>query len=157
MTDEMFIAGCGKGAYLNSKPIAVRRETDITKVYLGFAYGKTRSSRENLAQLLSKLSPLIGGYRIYNSTALELACVAAGRLDGVIAMDNSPWDCAAGVLLIQEAGGVVTDLKGDPYRENSGDIIATTSALYTELLNAYPQAHIGLAGCVSLAQTNGFC
>ncbi|KKU86813.1 MAG: hypothetical protein A2667_02665 [Candidatus Wildermuthbacteria bacterium RIFCSPHIGHO2_01_FULL_47_27] len=141
ITGEMFIAEHGSGAWLGDNRMTVSEQTNTGKMHFSFGYGKSSHSRGKSARILSGLSSFIGGYRIYVSMALELAYVAAGRLGGVIATENSPWDCAAGILLVQEAGGIVTDFKGNQYTmDSSGDILASTSVLHPQLLD-YIQRH----------------
>ena len=83
----------------------------------------------------------VAGLRRFGAAALDLACVAAGRFDAYWERDLSPWDIAAGVLLVREAGGFVTDLEGKDAMFATGDIIAGNETMHREVLRLLKSAH----------------
>jgi len=85
-------------------------------------------------QELAKIMPAVSGVRRFGAAALDLAWVAAGRFDGFWERGLSPWDVAAGLLLIREAGGYVTDIDGGEASPESGHIVAGNEAIHRQLL-----------------------
>lgn len=108
-----FTAAAGAGASLNGTPIRVSPVTDLREaiVATGFPYDRARLKDSNLDNI-PRVGPAVGGIRRLGSAALDLALVAAGRLDAFWELHLNPWDLAAGVLLVREAGGRVTDCRG---------------------------------------------
>jgi myo-inositol-1(or 4)-monophosphatase len=115
MHDEMFTAEAGKGAWLNGEPIHVSEPEDLLHSLLttGFAYDDW-VIHTNLEHFVH-FSKLCQGVRRIGSAALDLCCIAAGRLDGYWEISLQPWDSAAGGLIAREAGATVTALDGDPF------------------------------------------
>ncbi len=113
--DECFTAGRGEGAWLNGEPIRVSTISDLDQSLLvtGFPYD-IRTNPDNNLDRYNRFSLRTQGVRRLGSAALDLGYVAAGWLDGFWELRLNPWDVAAGALIVQEAGGVVTDLSGDP-------------------------------------------
>lgn len=115
MLDELFSAERGSGAALNGKPTRVTRVDEMHLALLGTSFPAADSGLlEKNNRVFVHISGLAQTIRRNGSAALDLAYVAAGRLDGYWQLGNSPWDFAAGALLIQEAGGVVVGLDGNP-------------------------------------------
>tara|TARA_R110002110_G_scaffold404606_1_gene623150 strand:+ start:175979 stop:176812 length:834 start_codon:yes stop_codon:yes gene_type:complete len=132
--DELFSASKGGGAQLNGKRIRVSKIDRIEKALLGT--GIPYTTFHNLEKYLNsfqKIVPKCVGIRRAGAAALDLAYVAAGRLDGFWEYNLKPWDIAAGMLLIQEAGGWVSDIHKDRDCLESGDIIATTPKIFNTL------------------------
>lgn len=131
MLDELFSAERGRGAHLNGKPARVTPVKEIHLALLGTSFPAADSAL--LAQnsrIFVHMSMLAQTIRRNGSAALDLAYVAAGRLDGYWQLGNNPWDFAAGVLLIQEAGGAVTALDGSPdYDHPPYSLIGANSTL----------------------------
>lgn len=121
---EMFSAVRGRGAFLNGRPISVSRVEDPEESLLatGFPYDRTR--RPLALSLAGRMLEIVHGLRRAGSAALDLAYVAAGRLDGFWEFGLKPWDTAAGTLLVEEAGGVVSDFKGEKFDINRGGVVA---------------------------------
>lgn len=115
--DELFWAERGKGAYLNNKRMRVSGRRDLGQAILatGVPFG-TRPGREEILAILPEVMARTAGLRRFGSAALDLAYVAAGRYDAFWEFGLSPWDIAAGIVLVREAGGFVTPLsgRGDP-------------------------------------------
>lgn len=111
--NEMYWAEKGGGAFLNHRRLRVsgRRQLDEALVATGAPFSR-HGNTDHFLHCFQKLVPLISGVRRYGSAALDLAYLAAGRLDGLMEMNLAPWDMAAGALLVQEAGGYVSDFQG---------------------------------------------
>ena len=128
--EDLFIASRGEGATLNSRRIRVTARTSLAGALLGT--GIPYRSEQNLIGYLETLKVLIedtAGIRRAGSAALDLAYVACGRLDGFWELELKPWDIAAGAVLVQEAGGIITDLNGNPHFMDSGNVIAANPKL----------------------------
>ena len=134
--DELFWAVKGQGAYLGDKRLSVSTYTDPDKllVVTGFMY-RDPERAEKYFQVLVEVMRRYGGLRRLGSAALDLAYVAAGRLDVFYEMDLNPWDVAAGSLLVQEAGGLVTDFTGSPNYLFGTSILAGSAWAHGELLS----------------------
>jgi len=135
--NELFTASKGRGAFLNDRRLRVTRCQKLADALVGTGFPFKELSRVDpyLRQLRTVMSSC-AGVRRAGSAALDLAYVAAGRLDAFWEMGLSPWDMAAGALLIQEAGGLVGDLKGEQSFLNSGDVAAATPKVFPQLLHA---------------------
>jgi len=131
--DELFTAVRGGGAYLNGARIRVSKTRELKRSLLatGFPYDVDRvpEAVEYFRRVISLGIPV----RRPGAAALDLAYVAAGRIDGFWEMKLNPWDVAAGVLLVQEAGGQVTDFEGRPFALESPFIIATNGLIHESL------------------------
>ena len=124
--DELFYATKGGGAFLNDQPIHVTATSQISRFLLatGFPFRAKHLAGPYFAAFAS-LFDVVSDMRRAGSAALDLAYVACGRLDGFWEVDLNLWDIAAGVLLIEEAGGKVTGFRGDNSHLTRGHIIAT--------------------------------
>jgi myo-inositol-1(or 4)-monophosphatase len=135
--NELFTASRGRGAFLDDRRIRVSKCADLKDALVGTGFPFKELGRLDL--YLRQLRALMGGsagVRRAGSAALDLAYVAAGRLDAFWEMGLSRWDMAAGALLIQEAGGLASDLEGNAAFMESGDIVAATPKLLPQLLSA---------------------
>jgi myo-inositol-1(or 4)-monophosphatase len=135
LREELFEARRGGGARLNGRPLGVSRVDRLGAALLatGFPY----DIRERLPETLARMGRLLGvsqGLRRAGSAALDLAYVAAGRLDGFWEENLKPWDTAAGVLLVAEAGGAVSTFTGSPYDLFSPNILASNGLLHHDLV-----------------------
>jgi myo-inositol-1(or 4)-monophosphatase len=137
LRDELFAGERGKGARLNGEPMRVTAQDDLSECLLatGFPYDRRTNPKNNLAAF-HKLTLATHGARRSGSAALDLAYVAAGRLDGFWEPGLKPWDTAAGVLLVEEAGGKVTGYAGQPYSPFDPEVVATNGLLHAALLEA---------------------
>lgn len=128
--DELFTARKGGGAYCNGQPIRVAQEEDLAKTLLatGFPYYDFDRIQEFNA-LLAHFYTHTRGLRRMGSAATDLAYVAAGRFDGFFEYGLSPWDVAAGILLVQEAGGLVSDFQGGNDALFGKEISASSKAI----------------------------
>ena len=142
-TNDIFTASRGSGAFLNNRRIRVSSRVRIPESLMGSAIpSRVLRARSELLELQIQLRFNSAGYRQSGSAALDLAYVAAGYLDGFLGAGLKEWDLAAGVLLIKEAGGLVTDLQGEGNYMN-GDIIAATPKLLPVLLREINPANTG--------------
>lgn len=132
--DELFHAAKGLGAFLNDKPIRVSSVASLDKSLLasGFAYDRRTNKDNNYAEFCS-LTHCTQGVRRGGSAALDLAYVAAGRFDGYWERGIKPWDIAAGIILVEEAGGKVSDYNLKPLDLYSGFILASNGHLHPAL------------------------
>ncbi len=132
--NELFRAVKGNGATRNRRPITVSSTNQLSKSLLvtGFAYDRRETSDNNYAEFCH-LTHLTQGVRRSGSAALDLAYVACGRLDGYWERGLSPWDIAAGILIVAESGGKVTAYDGSPVEIKSGRVLATNGHLHTAL------------------------
>jgi myo-inositol-1(or 4)-monophosphatase len=132
---ELFLAETGRGAFLNGKPLRVSSTPSLNAALLvtGFAYD-IRESRENNLDHFSRFALRAQGLRRTGAAALDLSYVAAGRFDGFWELKLQPWDTAAGLVIVQEAGGRVTDFKGAPYSIDEPAIVASNGRIHDEML-----------------------
>jgi myo-inositol-1(or 4)-monophosphatase len=144
MLEEMFTAQKGGGAFLNGQAIEVSNTEKLSRSLLatGFPYD-IRESKENNINNFIMMALKAQAIRRAGSAALDLAYVAAGRFDGFWELKLMPWDTAAGWLMIEEAGGAVTNLFGKDYSLTSGHILATNGKIHKEMIEV-------LASCASL-------
>jgi myo-inositol-1(or 4)-monophosphatase len=141
ITDEMFMAERGKGAFLNEQRIRVAARSRLNDAVI--ACGLPHYGRGDLAlgrKETGAMMEQVAGLRRFGSAALDLAWVAAGRLDGYWERDLKPWDMAAGVILVREAGGFVTDLDGGEDMFTQGDIVAGNETMQKAVLGVLKQA-----------------
>lgn len=132
--DELFRAAKGLGATRNQRPIQVSQTSELSKSLLvsGFAYDRRETTDNNYAEFCH-LTHLTQGVRRSGSASLDLCDVACGRLDGYWERGLSPWDIAAGVVLVEEAGGKVTAYDTSPLNISSGRILATNGQIHDSL------------------------
>ncbi|MDP1852927.1 MAG: inositol monophosphatase family protein [Candidatus Omnitrophota bacterium] len=134
--DELFYAEKGKGAYLNGKKIHVSRISDLKQSLFitGFYYDRGKEMDENLKKIRQFLIRRIIGIRRLGSAALDLCYVAAGRACGFWEFKLSPWDFAAGILIVNEAGGKVTDRYGKKVKMEKSFIAASNGKIHNKML-----------------------
>jgi len=135
MRQELFTAGKGDGAYLDSRRIRVKKTWRLDQAILGTGFPYRQGQDLDFYQRTSRhFTEQSGGIRRMGSAALDLAWVAAGRLDGAWLTGLSEWDLAAGALLVREAGGLVNDFDGGDTWRQSGELIAATPKVHHEML-----------------------
>jgi myo-inositol-1(or 4)-monophosphatase len=135
--NELFTASQGRGAFLNDRRIRVSKCLRLGEALIGTGFPFREGARIDLyTSQLKNLMQKTAGVRRAGAAALDLAYVACGRLDAFWELGLSPWDMAAGALMIQEAGGLVGDLRGDSGYLESGEIACATPKIYPTLLEA---------------------
>lgn len=132
---ELFTAQVGRGAFLNGSPIAVSgtQALDGALLVTGFAYNLRDTSNNNLNHFNS-FALKAQGLRRTGSAALDLSYVAAGRFDGFWEVNLNPWDMAAGVVLVREAGGTVTSFGGGPHSIYERELVASNGLVHESML-----------------------
>ncbi len=138
--NELFRAAYGLGATRNRRPIRVSDTSELGKSLLvtGFAYDRRETPDNNYAEFC-QLTHLTQGVRRSGAASIDLAHVACGRVDGYWERGLSPWDIAAGVVLVQEAGGKVTAYDETPLQVDSGRILATNGSLHHHISHELQQ------------------
>ena len=135
MRQELFTAGKGEGAFLDAKRLRVKKTQHLADALLGSGFPNRNKQDLDFYQRTARhYTERSSGVRRLGSAALDLAYVAAGRLDGVWLMGLSEWDLAAGALLVREAGGLVNDFDGGDTWRSSGDLVAATPKIHHEML-----------------------
>jgi myo-inositol-1(or 4)-monophosphatase len=139
--DELFVAERGKGAYVHGKRMKVSGEPELRQslVATGFPADHKLALPANLRQIQA-LAPQVRNLRIAGSAALHMAYVAAGRLSGFWEAGLNAWDLAAGSLLVEEAGGRLTDQNGEPYHLGVRNVVASNGLIHDELLASLAKA-----------------
>ncbi|HVO08235.1 MAG TPA: inositol monophosphatase family protein, partial [Burkholderiaceae bacterium] len=137
LRQELFTATRGVGAQLDNRKIRVSKRRGLEGALLatGFPF-RADVDLDNYLQMLRVVMPQVAGVRRPGSAALDLAYVAAGRVDGFWELGLKPWDTAAGALLITEAGGHISRINGEPY-EHGDDVCAGTPRVHAALLAAF--------------------
>jgi myo-inositol-1(or 4)-monophosphatase len=138
IVDEMFTAERSHGAYLNNKRLRVAARKDLktclSATGIPFLGRGTEEEHASFMKELRSVVEVTPGIRRFGSAALDLAWVAAGRYDAFWEHGLKPWDLAAGVLMVREAGGVVTDLDGRDRMLQTGDVLVANETLHPQLL-----------------------
>jgi myo-inositol-1(or 4)-monophosphatase len=134
LTDESFWAEKGRGSWLNENRLRVSSRRDLADALIAtgvpyFGHGDLG----RFQKILDAVSPQVAGIRRFGSAALDLAWVAAGRFDGFWEEDLKAWDIAAGILLVREAGGFVTDFRGADRALQTGQVLAGNDQLHSRL------------------------
>jgi myo-inositol-1(or 4)-monophosphatase len=134
LTDESYWAEKGRGAWLNERRLRVsgRRHLDEALIGTGIPH-LGRGTTESWTRIYNAVAPEVCGIRRFGSAALDLAWVAAGRMDGFWEDDLDIWDTAAGVLLVREAGGFITDYRGSDRSFERREYLAANGELHSKL------------------------
>jgi len=134
LREQTFVAERGRGARLNGVPVHVSQVARLGHAMIGMDWGYTDDARKQVLARLERVTPRCGVPRTLGSATLALAYVAAGWMDAYFHVTLGPWDTAAGMLLVAEAGGRCTTLEGDPYRVDLPGCLATNGLIHEELL-----------------------
>lgn len=135
--DEMYRAEAGGGAWLNDQPIRISARSTLMQAVLavGIPFA-TKPRHDQFRAEMERLTTRVSGIRRLGAGALDMAWVACGRHDGYWEQTVSAWDMAAGVVIVREAGGVVTNTAGGPLDLMGGTMVASTPAIHAELVEA---------------------
>ncbi len=139
--DELYVAERGGGAFLNDRRLRVATRRDLHECVIGT--GIPFLGHGDHARWLKEVGALsreVAGIRRFGAASLDLAWVASGRLDGFWERDLQPWDMAAGILLVREAGGFVTDLKGGERMLETGSVICGNENVYKRVAKVITEA-----------------
>ena len=158
--NELFSAEQGSGAYLNGEPIHVSKIANLAECLVATGFPSHKRHKNPNIFFYHQITLRTHGIRRAGSAALDLASVASGRFDGFWEFNLNPWDTAAGVLLVEEAGGVVTDFSGGPFRLDSRETVASNGLVHKALLSEFAAIFEGreleeLPNPVEYAKTRG--
>ncbi len=134
VSDRLFVAEKGKGATVNGAIIRVSDERNLVNTLLATDNTSNITNRIRNFRLLEKVCANVRHVRIFGSSALHLARIAIGEIDAYYKIDCNYWDNAAGILILREAGGIVTDMSGAYISPKSDTIVATNGSVHEELL-----------------------
>jgi myo-inositol-1(or 4)-monophosphatase len=138
--DEFYFAEKGEGAYLNGVKIQVSDVSDLSQSYIFYCEGGDKD-RGRTGELLYKVYPRVTDIRKLGSAGLETAWVAAGKGEAYFSTRIEPWDVAPGVLLVQEAGGKVSDFQGNPWKPQTSDLLFSNKKLHERILSLLSSQH----------------
>lgn len=143
LRDELFAAERGRGARLNGKPLRVSRTPELGEALVATGFPSRKRHDSPNIHFYQEFTLRSHGVRRAGSAALDLAYVAAGRMDAFWEFNLNPWDTAAGILLVEEAGGRVTDFSGNHFRLDSREILASNGLIHEELLGFFSAMFAG--------------
>jgi myo-inositol-1(or 4)-monophosphatase len=132
--DEFYFAEKGKGAYLNGVKIQVSDVSDLSQSYILYCEGGEKD-RIRTRKLINSVYPLVTDMRKLGSAGLETAWVAAGKREAYFSTKIESWDVASGVLLVQEAGGKVSDFQGNAWKPQTSDLLFSNGKLHETILS----------------------
>ena len=141
--DEMFAAEKGSGSRLNARTIHVSRISRLAESLVATGFPSHKRHKNPNIHFYHQITLRSHGVRRAGSAALDLCCVAAGRFDGFWEFNLNSWDTAAGVLLVTEAGGKVTNYAGAPFSIDSREVLATNGLIHAEILSEFQQILAG--------------
>ncbi len=143
MRDELFTAERGRGTQVNGKPARVSSVAELAEALLATGFPSRKRHASPNIHFYQEFTLRSHGVRRAGSAALDLAYVACGRLEGFWEFNLNPWDTAAGILLVEEAGGRVTDFAGAHYRLASDEILASNGLIHEELIGFFSDMFAG--------------
>lgn len=144
MRDELFTAERGKGAWLNGRRIQVSAVPELAEALIATGFPSRKRHDSPNVHFYHEFTLRSHGVRRAGSAALDMSYVAAGRLEAFWEFNLNPWDTAAGILLVEEAGGCVTDFSGNPYRLDSREILASNGKhIQNELVTLFEDMFAG--------------
>ena len=135
--DELFAAELGSGAVLNGERIHVSKTANLAESLVATGFPSHKRHKNPNIHFYHQITLRTHGVRRAGSAALDLACVACGRFDAFWEFNLNPWDTAAGVLLVEEAGGRVTDFHGGPFQITSRETMASNGLVHESLLGEF--------------------
>ena len=140
--NELFTASRGRGAFLNDRRIRVSRRSKLRESLIGTGFPfRQLEHLDEYVRMFKRITEETAGIRRPGAAALDLAYVAAGRLDGFWEFGLSPWDMAAGTLLIVEAGGLVSDFDGEDNHLFTGNVVCGAPKIHEQLLALVQEVH----------------
>jgi myo-inositol-1(or 4)-monophosphatase len=143
LRDEMFLAEKGRGAYLNGRRIHVSSTATMAESLIATGFPSRKRHGNPNVHFYHEVTLRSHGVRRAGSAALDLAYTACGRLDGYWEFKLNSWDTAAGVLLVREAGGMVTYVDGGPFQLISKEVLATNGKIHAQLIHLFEDMFAG--------------
>jgi myo-inositol-1(or 4)-monophosphatase len=143
LRDELYTAERGQGARLNGRPIKVSRVPELAEALLSTGFPSRKRHASPNVHFYQEFTLRSHGVRRAGSAALDLAYVASGRLEAFWEFNLNPWDTAAGILLVEEAGGKVTDFAGNPFKLDSREVLASNGLIQGELVELFKEMFAG--------------
>ena len=143
MRDELFTAERGRGAWLNGRPIHVSAVPELAEALIATGFPSRKRHDSPNVHFYHEFTLRSHGVRRAGSAALDMSYVAAGRLEAFWEFNLNPWDTAAGILLVEEAGGCITNFSGNPYRLDSLEILASNGNIHGELVVLFEDMFAG--------------
>jgi myo-inositol-1(or 4)-monophosphatase len=135
--DDLFVAEKGKGAFLNDQRLRVAGRKHLNEAVIACGLPHLgRGDHDTAAREMAALQPKVAGLRRFGAAALDLAWVAAGRFDGYWERNIGAWDMAAGIIMVREAGGFVSDFVGNDAMFETGNVIAGNEHIHREMVTA---------------------
>jgi myo-inositol-1(or 4)-monophosphatase len=141
--DELFSAEQGRGAQLNGEKIHVSQIAKLSECLVATGFPSHKRHKNPNIHFYHQITLRTHGVRRAGSAALDLCCVASGRFDGFWEFNLNPWDTAAGVLIVEEAGGQVSRFDGSPFELNSRETIASNGLIHEALLHEFKELFAG--------------
>jgi myo-inositol-1(or 4)-monophosphatase len=141
--DEMFSAEQGSGAHLNGQPIHVSKTAKLVECLVATGFPSHKRHKNPNIHFYHQITLRTHGVRRAGSAALDLCYVACGRFDGFWEFNLNPWDTAAGVLIVEEAGGRVTNFAGGTFELNSRETLASNGLVHQEMIHEFEQIFAG--------------
>ncbi len=143
MRDELFTAERDRGAWLDGKPIHVSRVSELGEALVATGFPSRKRHDSPNVHFYHEVTLRSHGTRRAGSAALDLAYVAAGRMEAFWEFNLNPWDTAAGILLVEESGGRVSDYSGGPFQLKSDEVLATNGLIHEEMLTLFRDMFAG--------------
>ena len=141
--DELFAAECGKGARLNGQPIAVSKTSQLAQSLVATGFPSHKRHKNPNIYFYHQLTLRTHGVRRAGSAALDLASVACGRFDGFWEFNLNAWDTAAGILIVEEAGGKVSGFRGEDLAITDRDVLASNGLIHGDMLREFGEIFAG--------------
>jgi myo-inositol-1(or 4)-monophosphatase len=143
MRDELYTAERGRGAWLNGKPMHVSRIEDLAESLVSTGFPSRKRHDSPNVHFYQEFTLRSHGVRRAGSAALDLAYVACGRLEAFWEFNLNPWDTAAGILLVEEAGGLLTDFAGGAFQLNSREVLVSNGRIHAEMVALFKDMFAG--------------
>jgi myo-inositol-1(or 4)-monophosphatase len=143
LRDELFAAEKGKGATLDGRALKVSKTAELAEALIATGFPSRKRHQSPNVHFYHEFTLRSHGVRRAGSAALDLAYVASGRLDAFWEFNLNPWDTAAGILLVMEAGGRVSDFAGKPVQLNSREVLASNGLIHNELVGMFEDLFAG--------------
>jgi myo-inositol-1(or 4)-monophosphatase len=141
--DELFTSEQGKGAHLNGKAIHVSKATQLKECLVATGFPSHKRHKNPNIHFYHQITLRTHGVRRAGSAALDLCNIACGRFDGFWEFNLNPWDTAAGVLIVEEAGGRASRFDGSPFEVDSRETLASNGLVHEALLREFKEIFAG--------------